>query len=89
MELDSLRVDELQELLDQLPEEYQPAIRKEDFSLIPIELCPDECALKDLPPPVETEEVLEAHATINSLYTTNYREDGKEVLKYKRTHTVE
>ena len=28
MESDSIRVDEIQELLDMLPEEYQPAIRK-------------------------------------------------------------
>ena len=35
MESDSIRVDEIQELLDMLPEEYQPAIRKEDFSLVP------------------------------------------------------
>ena len=35
MESDSIRDDEIQELLDLLPEEYQPAIRK-DFSPRPI-----------------------------------------------------
>ena len=35
MKTDSIRVDETQELLDTLPEEYQPAIRK-DLPLIPI-----------------------------------------------------
>lgn len=29
---DAIRVDEIQELLDQLPDEYQCAIRKEDFT---------------------------------------------------------
>ena len=38
MESDSIRVDEMQELLDMLPAEYQPAIKKEDFSLILTEL---------------------------------------------------
>ena len=40
MESDSLRVDELQELLDHLPEKHQRAIRKEDFTLIPSKLRP-------------------------------------------------
>ena len=38
IESDSIRVDEMQELLDMLPAEYQPAIKKEDFSLILTEL---------------------------------------------------
>ena len=56
MESDSIRVDEIQELLDMLPEEYQPAIRKEDFSLVPTEPQVKECMLENLPPPVEAEE---------------------------------
>jgi len=36
MKSDSIRVDEMQELLDTLPEEYQPAIRKKDLPLTPI-----------------------------------------------------
>ena len=56
MESDSIRVDEIQELLDLLPEEYQPAIRKEDFSLVPTEPQVKECMLEDLPLPVEAEE---------------------------------
>ena len=51
MESDSLRVDELQELLDRLPEKHQRTIRKEDFTLIPSKLRPEKCALGDLLPP--------------------------------------
>ena len=36
MKSDSIRVDEMLELLDTLPEEYQPAIRKKDLPLTPI-----------------------------------------------------
>ena len=70
MEFDSLRVDELQELLDRLPEKHQRAIRKEDFTLIPSKLRPEKCTSGDLLPPVETEEVLKAHTAIRSLYPT-------------------
>ena len=80
MEPDSLRVDELQDLLDRLPEKNQRTIRKEDFTLIPSKLRPEKCSLGDLLPPVETEEVLEAHATISSLYPLFYPEESKGVL---------
>ena len=89
MESDSLRVDELQELLDCLPEKHQRAIRKEDFRLIPSKLCPEKCALGDLLPPVETEEVLEAHAAISSPYPPFYPEESKGVLQYKRPRSSE
>ena len=36
MESDSIRVDEMQELQDMLPGEYQPAIKKKDIPLLPI-----------------------------------------------------
>ena len=36
IESDSIRVDEMQELLDMLPAEYQPATRKKDIPLTPI-----------------------------------------------------
>ena len=35
IESDSIRVDEMQELLDMLPAEYQPATRKKDIPLTP------------------------------------------------------
>ena len=84
MESDSLRVDELQELLDRLPEKHQRAILKEDFTLIPSKLRPEKCTSGDLLSPVETEEVLEAHAAISSPYPPFYPEESKGVLQYKR-----
>ena len=36
IESDSIRVDEMQELLDMPPAEYQPAIKKKDIPLLPI-----------------------------------------------------
>ncbi|KAG2641116.1 hypothetical protein PVAP13_2KG149700 [Panicum virgatum] len=84
LESDSLRVDELQELLDRLPEKHQCTIRKEDFTLIPSELRPEKCTLGDLLPPDETEEVMEAHVAISSLYPPFYPEESKGVLQYKR-----
>ena len=80
MESDSLRVHELQKLLDRLPEKHQHAIRKEDFTLIPSKLRPEKCTLGDLLLPDETEEVREAHAAISSLYPPFYPEESKGVL---------
>jgi hypothetical protein len=84
MEADSIRVDEILELLNQLPEERQPPDRKENFKLMPTELRPGECPLEDMPPAVETEEVLESHAAIDRLYPVGYPEECKGVLKYKK-----
>ena len=56
IEPDSIRVDEMQELLDMLPVEYQPTVRKEDSSLILTELRLEDCPLKSLSPSVDTEE---------------------------------
>ena len=75
MESDSLRVDELQELLDRLPKKHH--------------LRPEQCASEDLLPPVEPEEVLEAHAAISSLYPPFYPEESKGVLQYKRLRSSE
>jgi len=36
IESDSIRDDEMQELLDMPPAEYQPAIKKKDIPLLPI-----------------------------------------------------
>ena len=89
MESNSLRVDELQELLDRLLEEHQRAIRKEDYSLIPTELRPEEYTPEKMPPAIEIEEVLEAHASLNRLYPPFYPEESKGVLKYKRPRSSE
>ena len=57
--------------------------------LIPSKLRPEKCALGDLLPPVETEEELEAHVAINSLYPPFYPEESKGVLQYKRPRSSE
>ena len=56
MKSDSIRVDEIQELQDMLPGEYQPAIKKEDFSLILTEIRLKDCPLESLSPSVDIEE---------------------------------
>ena len=89
MESDSLRVDELQELLDRLTKEHQRTIRQEDYSLIPTELRPEEYTPEKMPPAIEIEEVLEAHASLNRLYPPFYPEESNGVLKYKRTRSSE
>ena len=64
----SMELDLIQELLDLLPEEYQPAIRKEDFSLIPSELSLKKCPLEISSSPVETEEILKIVATNDRIF---------------------
>ena len=89
MESSSLCVNELQLLLDRLPKEHQCTIRQEDYSLIPTELRPEEYTPEKMPPAIETEEVLEAHASLNRLYPPFYPEESKGVLKYKRPRSSE
>jgi hypothetical protein len=71
-------------LRNQLPEESQPAVRKEDFKLIPTELRLHECPHEELPPSIETEEVVEAVAAIDTIFLEDYPEDFKHVLTYKK-----
>jgi hypothetical protein len=78
---DSIRVDEIHELKDRLPEERQPLVRKEDFKLIPTELRLHLC-----PPAIETEEVVEAVAAIDAIFPEDYPEEYKRVLSYKKPH---
>jgi hypothetical protein len=81
---DSIRVDEIHELRNQLPEESQPMVRKEDFKLIPTKLHLHLCSHEDMPPAVETEEVVEAIAAIDTIFLEDYPEDYKRVLTYKK-----
>jgi hypothetical protein len=81
---DSIHVDEINELRDQLPEESQPMARKEDFKLIPTELHLHLCPHEEMPPAVETEEVVEAVAAIDAIFPEDYPEDYKRVLAYKK-----
>jgi len=56
IESDSIRVDEMQELLDMPPAEYQPAIKKKDIPLISVVRRQEDLPLKSLSPSVDTEE---------------------------------
>jgi myosin heavy subunit len=81
---DSIRVDEIHELRNQLPEESQPLVRKEDFKLIPTELRLHLCPHEEMPPAIETEEVVEAVAAIDAIFPEDYPEAYKRVLSYKK-----
>lgn len=85
MESDSIQVDKIQETLDQLPEEYQPAVRKEDFSLIPTELGLKKCLLKDLPSSVESEVEVEPIATIHEEHPKDHPQQYQIVQAYCNT----
>jgi chromosome segregation ATPase len=80
----SIRVDEIYELRNQLPEESQPLVRKEYFKLIPTELRLHLCPHEEMPPAIETEEVVEAIAAIDAIFPEDYSEDYKRVLSYKK-----
>ncbi|RLM93319.1 retrotransposon protein, putative, Ty3-gypsy subclass [Panicum miliaceum] len=69
-----------EDLLDQLPEECQRAIRKEDFSLMPTDLR----LLEGLLSPAETKEVLEAAATIDGIFLEDYPKECQMVQAYKK-----
>lgn len=88
MESDSIQVDEIQELLDMLPEEYQPAIRKVDFSLVPTEPQVKECMLEDLPLPVEAEEWRTA-TTADFIPPEDHLEESQMVQPQKKPRCSE
>ncbi|RLN08470.1 hypothetical protein C2845_PM11G07350 [Panicum miliaceum] len=69
---DSIRVGELHELRDRLPQEDRPTLRKENFKLIPTELRLHECLHEKMPAPVETEEVTEAIDAIDAIFPQGY-----------------
>jgi hypothetical protein len=81
---DSIRVDEIHKLRNQLPEESHPMVRKEDFKLIPTELRLHLCAHEEMPPAIVTEEVVEAVAAIDTIFPEDYPVDYKRVLTYKK-----
>jgi hypothetical protein len=72
---DSIRVDEIHEQRNQLPKGSQPMVRKEDFKLIPTELHRHLCPHKEMPPTIETDEVLEAVAAIDAIFPEDYPKD--------------
>jgi hypothetical protein len=59
-------------------------VRKEDFKLIPTELRLHLCPHEEMPPAIETEEVVEAIATIDAISPDDYPEDYKRVPTYKK-----
>jgi hypothetical protein len=69
---DSLRVDEITELNGELPFKSQCEIRAETFELhqsrLKIHLCP----MAQLPTPVGTEEVREAHTLVSQIFLPDY-----------------
>jgi hypothetical protein len=80
----SIHVDEIHEQRNQLPEEGQHMVRKEDFKLIPTKLRLHLCPHEEMPPAVKTEEVVEAVAAIDAIFPDDYLEDYKRVLTYKK-----
>jgi hypothetical protein len=69
---DSLRVDELTELNGELPLESQHEIRTKTFKLHQSRLKLHLCLMAQLPTPVETEEVREAHALVSRIFPPDY-----------------
>jgi hypothetical protein len=69
---DSLRVDELFDLNRELPPESQREIRTETFGLHQSRLKLHLCPMAQLPTPVETEEVREAHSLVSRIFPPDY-----------------
>ncbi|RLN33083.1 hypothetical protein C2845_PM03G32100 [Panicum miliaceum] len=88
MESDSIRVNEIQELLDQLPEEYQLVIRKEDFLVIPKDYHLKEHLLENLPPSGETEKVQRV-TTNDWIFPEGYPEECQTVQACKKPRCSE
>jgi hypothetical protein len=84
---DSLRVDELTELNGELPFGSQCEIRTENFELHQshnnLHLCP----MAQLPTPVETKEVREAHALVSWIFPSDYPTEDHYPVSYKRART--
>jgi hypothetical protein len=84
---DSLRVDELTELNRELPFESQRAIRTETFRLHQSRLKLHLCSMAQMPTPVETEEVREAHALVSRIFPPDFPIEDHYPISYKRAHT--
>jgi hypothetical protein len=84
---DSLRVDELFELNGELPPESQREIRTKTFELDQSCLKLHLCLMAQLPTPVETEEVREAHALVSRIFPPDYPTEDRYPVSYKRACT--
>jgi hypothetical protein len=80
-------VDELTELNGELPFESQHEICVENFerhqSHRRLHLCP----MAQLPTPVETKEVREAHALVSRIFLSDYPTEDHYPISYKRFRT--
>jgi len=81
---DAVRVCELQELRDQLPEGSRTKIRKENFEPIPTDLHLHRCSYESLPPAIETPEVLQSLKTVGEIFPLSYPEEIKRVLPFRK-----
>ena len=79
-----MRVCELQELQDQLPEGSRTQIRKENFEPIPTNLHLHRCPYESLPPAIETLEVLQSLKTVGEIFPLSYPEEIKRVLPFRK-----
>jgi len=72
IESDWIRDDEMQELLDMPPAEYQPAIKKKDIPLISVVCRQEDLPLKSLSPSVDTEEKPRTNTANDEIFPENY-----------------
>ena len=81
---DAVRVCELQELQDQLPEGSRTKIRKENFEPILTDVHLHHCSYESLPPAIETLEVLQSLKTVGEIFPLSYPEEIKRVLTFRK-----
>jgi hypothetical protein len=86
---DSLCVDELNELNRELPPppESHREIHTETFELHQSRLKLHQCPMGQLPTPVVTEEVREAHALVSWIFPPDYPTEDHYPISYKRART--
>jgi hypothetical protein len=83
----SLRVDDLTEVKEELPLESQREIRTETFELHQSCLKLHMCPMAWLPTPVETEEDREAHTLVSWIFPLDYPTEDRYPVSYKRART--
>jgi hypothetical protein len=83
----SLSVDDLTELNEELPLELQCEICTETFELHQSRLKLHLCPMAQLPTPVETEEVREAHALVSWIFPPDYPTEDRYPVSYERART--
>ena len=89
MDSDLIRDDEMQELLDMLPAEYPPAIRKKDIPLIPIVHRQEDCPLKSLSPSIDTEEKPRTNTANDGIFLEDYSGENQMWQPWKEPRCPE